>query len=452
MTRGERGFSRRIAVIGTGISGLAAAWLLGRSHDVTVYEKAKRIGGHSNTVLAPTPRGDVPIDMGFIVYNEATYPNLVALFDHFKVRTQLSCMSLSVSLDDGDFEYSGGDISGLVAQRRNLVRPRFWSMLKDLHRFYRRAPSDLRELDRNGATLGEYLAAAGYGAAFQNDHLLPMAAAIWSASTRAILDFPAAAFVRFYVNHGLLRLRDRPPWRTVSGGSRVYLRALTRAFAHRIRTGVGVCAVRRSEDEVSVIDRFGASQSFDEVIIATHSDQALALLDRPTSKERRILGGLRYRSNTATLHSDPALMPKRRRAWSSWNILGRTGLATDENPTVTYWMNSLHDIPSEAPLFVTLNATREPRQAWAHETYAHPQFDSAAIAAQRELWSLQGEGGVWFCGAYFGAGFHEDGLQAGLAVAEALGGVHRPWSVPNESSRIVIGQKRKRAAALESTT
>jgi uncharacterized protein len=436
--QGKSAIRKNVAVIGTGISGMSAAWLLSQGHDVTVYERDRRLGGHSNTVTVRGAKGEIAVDTGFIVYNEATYPNLTALFDHLKVPTQPSEMSLAVSLADGALEYAGGDLSGLFAQKRNLLRPRFWSMLRDLRRFYRDAPRDLAALDESW-TLGDYLDAGAYGSAFRDDHLLPMAGAIWSAPAGAILRYPAASFIRFQENHGLLKLRNRPPWRTVLGGSRAYVRRLTGSYADRIRLAAGVAAVHRSGNAVNIRDRNGEVATFDHVVIATHADQALSLLDDPTAPERRLLGAFRYSRNTAVLHSDPMLMPKRRAVWSSWNHIGRRRDDTQACPTVTYWMNRLQRIPQDTQLFVTLNPHREPREAWHSEVYEHPLFDTAAIGAQRQLWSLQGRRNTWFCGAYFGAGFHEDGLQSGLAVAEALGGIRRPWNVANESGRIVLG-------------
>ncbi len=430
---------KNIAVIGTGISGLSAAWLLSQRHAVTVYECDARTGGHSNTVIVKGAKGPIPVDTGFIVYNELTYPNLTALFAHLGVPTQLSEMSFAVSLADGAIEYSGSNLSRLFADKRNLLRSRFWSMLGDLRRFYREAPRDLVLLDRLDTTLGDYLDANAYGSAFRHDHLLPMAAAIWSAPAKTILDYPASSFIRFQDNHGLLRLRNRPQWRTVVGGSRTYVERLTRSFADRIRVSTGVAALRRDDECVQVRDRDGNVETFDAAVIATHADQALDLLERPTDGERRLLGVFGYSSNKAVLHSDPALMPKRRSAWASWNhIGGNAGEDEGACPTITYWMNSLQRIPSRTPLFVTLNPQRTPRDAWHSEVYAHPLFDSAAIKAQQQLWSLQGRHNTWYCGAYFGAGFHEDGLQAGLAVAEQLGGLRRPWDVANELGRIVL--------------
>ncbi len=426
----------RIAVIGTGISGLSAAWLLNRAHDVVVYERADRVGGHSNTVEIEDEGHVVPVDTGFIVFNQHAYPNLSALFRHLGVRTQPTDMSLSISLDGGSLEYSGGGLRGLFAQPRNIVRRRFWSMLSGLVRFYRRAPRDLaRGLD-DELSLGAYLDRLRCGAAFRDDHLLPMASAIWSAAPSEILSYPAAAFIRFHENHGLLRLRRRPAWETVVGGCRRYVDALTRSFADRIRLNCGVRSIARRDGIVLVTDISGRTQGYDHAVIATHADQALALLADATAEEATVLGDFRYSRNLAILHCDDSFMPRRRSVWSSWNcLIERRSM---DQACVTYWINRLQKIGSTRPLFVTLNPPRPPRRGTLLHTerYDHPIFDAAAMAAQQRLWRLQGQCNTWFCGAHFGSGFHEDGLQAGLAVAERLGGVRRPWQVENESARV----------------
>ncbi len=432
----------KIAIVGTGISGMAAAWLLSQRHDVTVYERAERIGGHSNTVDARLPHGTVAVDTGFIVYNEHTYPNLTALFDHLGVPSEASEMSLGISLDRGALEYAGDSLATVFAQKRNLASPRFWSMLRDLVRFYRDAPADMKRLGPR-ATLGDYLTIGNYGAAFRDDHLLPMAAAIWSAPPRAMLDYPAAAFIRFQENHGLLKLKDRPIWRTVRGGSRSYVERLTASYADRIRLNQDIVSIRRNPNGVEIDTADGDTQRYDDVVMATHADQALKLLADAGRDERALFTPFRYSRNLAVLHCDEGLMPRRRKVWSSWNYIGeRTPSDESGNAaggvTVSYWMNRLQNLDCETQLFVTLNPPRPPHAGtiFHSEIYEHPILDTGALEAQRKLWSLQGQNRTWFCGAYFGAGFHEDGLQSGLAVAEQLGGVRRPWRVENESGRI----------------
>ena len=420
-----------IAVIGSGISGLSAAWLLSKRHRVSLFEADDRLGGHSNTIDA----GGTPVDTGFIVYNEATYPNLTALLGHLGVPTIASDMSFAVSLDGGRLEYSGTGLAGLLAQPANVARPRFWMMLKELLRFYREAPYDIGRIGE--ISLAEYLDAKGYGAAFRDDHLYPMAAAIWSTPALDVGSYPAAAFIRFCENHGLLKLSGRPIWRTVDGGSRKYVARLAEKVAGRTFSGCGVRSIARRAGSVWLTDNEGIERRFDQVVVATHADQALRMLADPSQDERRLLGSFGYSRNEAVLHSDPRLMPRRRRAWSSWNYMTETQGET-RKLSVTYWMNRLQSLPNDQQLFVTLNPVAEPEASTVRHriVYEHPAFDAVAMRAQKQLWSLQGDRNTWFCGAYFGAGFHEDGLQAGLAVAEELGGVRRPWSVPNESGRI----------------
>ncbi|KRE04246.1 NADH-ubiquinone oxidoreductase subunit 6 [Bosea sp. Root381] len=441
-----RGKAMRIAVVGAGISGLSAAWMLGQAHDVVLFEAAPRIGGHANTVRLDGDGAGIAVDTGFIVYNEATYPNFIALMEHLGVATQPTEMSFAVSLDGGRLEYSGTSVAGLFAQRSNLVRPRFWAMLQDIARFYRNASNDILTGDPVDVSLGDYLAAGRYGAAFRDDHLLPMAAAIWSAPCAEILSYPAAAFLRFHHNHGLLQLTDRPVWRTVTGGSAVYVQRLRDAFSGTVRTDTPVRQVSRGPNEVVLLGD-GWSERFDEVVFATHADQTLAMLADPATAESEALGAFRYSRNRAVLHGDASLMPRRRRAWASWNHIGDRS-RPEASCAVTYWMNRLQALPADRPLFVTLNPPDMPREDTIlhEETYEHPLFDAAALGAQARLWSLQGVRRSWFCGAYFGAGFHEDGLQAGLAVAETLGGMRRPWRVQDESGRIPIPARQDQAA------
>ncbi len=440
----------KIAVVGAGISGLAAAWMLNHNHDVTLYEAQPRLGGHSHTVDAPSPGGSIAVDTGFIVYNQPSYPNLTALFEHLGVPTQLSNMGFAVSLDGGRIEYGGDNLIALFSQARNLISPRFWSMLRDLERFYREAPTHAAALEAQDISLGDYLKAHRYGAAFQNDHLLPQAGAIWSATPREIRDYPAAAFIRFCENHGLLKILGRPQWRTVTGGSRTYVAKLTEPLAGKIRTEAAVLGVRRTPAG-AVVQTARGEERYDHVVIATHADEGLALLQGPTARDRALLGAFAYSRNLAVLHGDAALMPRRRNTWSAWNYLGRSDGGADPRLCVTYWMNRLQNLPRETPLFVTLNPITEPDPAMVLRTdiYHHPLFNAAALKAQKQLWSLQGDDGVWWCGSYFGSGFHEDGLQAGLAVAESLGGAKRPWTVAGESNRIHLAANPQTTASLD---
>lgn len=440
---------RRVAVIGSGVAGLSAAWLLSRAMRVVLYEAQPRLGGHSNTGRVPGPGGAVPVDTGFIVYNERNYPNLVALFAALGVATAPSDMSFAASLDGGRLEYSGTSLNGLLGQRRNVLRPRFWTMLRDVRRFYREAPRVLADAEAGRLSLGDWLAEQAYSDAFVEDHLLPMGAAIWSTTARQMRDYPVQAFVRFFHSHGLLTLTDRPQWRTVQGGSIEYVRRIQALISEGVRSGSAVARVEKVGEMLRVIDRRGNQDLFTDVVIATHADEALAMLAEPAMPARSLLSAFRYTENLALLHSDATLMPQRRRVWSSWNYIGEpvTGAAdTDPALCVTYWMNRLQGLQTTKPIFVTLNPSRPVASERMHGCYryTHPLFNDAALDAQRRLWQMQGDGNIWFCGAYFGSGFHEDALQSGLAAAEALaaaagiGGLRRPWHVPDENGRIFV--------------
>ena len=443
----------KIAIVGTGISGLSAAWLLSHRHDVTVYERADRIGGHSNTIIASVDGRSIPVDTGFIVFNRRAYPNLTALFALLEVPTEVSDMSFAVSLDSGALEYSGTGLSGVFGQPSNLVRPRFWSMLSDLIRFYHSAPRDGELIDDEQVSLGDYLKMRRYGDAFRDHHILPMASAIWSVTPAEILSYPAASFIRFHNNHGLLQVRQRPAWETVVGGSRNYVERLSRHFIDRVKLDTAVVSVQRTKRGPVITDLRGHAERYDHVVMAAHADQTLATLPDASASERELLGAFRYSRNLAVLHSDDSFMPKRRSVWSSWNYIGTRNTVRD-GVCVTYWMNRLQTLATDRQLFLTLNPPRPPRSGTLlhSEVYDHPIFDAKAIAAQQKLWLLQGKRNTWFCGAHFGAGFHEDGLQAGLAVAEQLGGLRRPWSVPNESGRIVLTARTAQARSRELMT
>lgn len=417
-----------IAVVGAGVAGLGCAWWLSRRHRVTLYEKEARPGGHSCTVEVEGADGrPLAVDIGFMVLNEPNYPRLTRLFRRLGIETVPTDMSFSVSMDDGAFEYGGGDWGALFAQRRNLLRPGFWRMCADILRFFRkgRAAADDPALD--GLTLGEWLRRERFGRAFADRHILPMAAAIWSAPLAAVAEHPVRPFLAFFRNHGLLQLTDRPQWRTVAGGSRRYVEALVADGRFGLCAG-GVRAVLRDPGGVTVIRADGHAARHDMVVLATHADTSLRLLADADREERALLASFRYASNTVVLHGDPALMPKRRRVWSSWNHVGRSGDPATRRVAVTYWMNRLQHLPAHTPLFVTLNPWREPdpKRVHAVRTFDHPVFDAAALAAQARLPQLQGRRRTWYCGSWTGDGFHEAALGSGLSVAEALTGL-RPF-------------------------
>ncbi len=420
---------RHIAVAGAGAAGLSAAWLLSRRYRVTLFEAEPRLGGHANTVDVADDAGTVPLDTGFIVFNEPTYPNLTALFRHLEVPTEASDMSFAVSLDAGRLEYAGADnLAALFAQKRNLVRPRFLRMLADIVRFYREAAA-ADPAAHTQATLGEYLDRGGYGAALRDDHVLPMAAAIWSSSVDTILDFPAATFLRFFQNHGLLQVANRPRWRTVRGGSREYVRRIAAQLAPgSVRTSAPVVAVTRLDGGVEMTLAGGERHRADGIVFATHAPQALHALVDASADERSVLGAFRTQPNEAILHRDPAQMPRRKAAWASWNYAGQTGRLDSAAASVTYWMNRLQNIARPDNLFVTLNPLTPVREdlVLRRFAYQHPIFDRAALDAQQRLGTIQGVRRTWFCGAWQRYGFHEDALLSALSVAAQLG-VQAPW-------------------------
>lgn len=412
-----------IAIIGSGISGLGAAWALHEDNEITVYEADDRVGGHSHTVDVAGPDGVTSVDTGFIVYNETTYPNLTRLLDVLDVPTEPSDMSFSLSIAGG-VEY-GASLGGVLAKPANLLRPRFTRMLADISRFRRMAV----QLDPiPGETIGDFVERHRFSEGFVEDYLYPMTGAIWSAGRSTIAAYPAASILAFMRNHGLIEIVGRPRWRTVSGGSRTYVNRLTAGFADRIRRSTPVSSVRRDRQGVLVASG-GSVERYDHVVFASHSDQTLRMLGEDANgDERRLLTAIRYQMNEAVLHSDQTLMPRRRSVWSAWNAMTGPGANDKGGASVTYWMNRLQNLDSGIPLFVSLNPLREPAARLVHGrySYAHPVFDQKAIDAQAGIARIQGRANTWFAGAYLGYGFHEDGLQSGLFVAAALGSP-APW-------------------------
>lgn len=428
----------RIAVVGSGIAGLSAAWLLSQRHDVTVLEADARLGGHAHTVMVKSESGLIPVDTGFIVCNSWTYPNFMALMDYLGVAMTRTAMSFSVSADQGRYEYSGDHFGTLLGTARQLASPSHWRMIADLVRFYRTAESKAPHMPE-GMTLGEFLHREGYGRTFMYRHILPMAGAIWSSTPDEVAAYPLRAFVRFFANHKLFELGNRPDWCTVTGGSGEYVKRLAADARFTVRLSTPVQRIRRHAAGADVYLPGGMTETFDAVVIASHGDQALRLLADPTPEERALLSPFRTSVNRVLLHRDATLMPRTRRFWSAWNYRGDDA-GHDQRLSVTYWMNALQKLPTGTQHFVSLNPQVRPAAdlvdgSW---TYHHPLFNADTLAAQKELWSLQGVKRTWYCGAWFGAGFHEDGAQAGLAVAEQLGGLPRPWRLENPSGRIHV--------------
>ncbi len=417
----------RIAVIGTGISGMAAAHLLHPHHRITVYEQADRPGGHARTVHV-RPKGATQltaVDTGFIVYNERNYPELTGLFAHLDVPTQNAPMSFGISLGDGGVEYGAASANALFGQRSNLVNPRFLGMLLDIMRFNRHASSILEDT-ASTLSLGQWLKQLKMGRAFREHYLLPMGGAIWSSPVSDMLDFPARSFVQFFANHGLLTVTDQPQWRTVTGGSQVYVEKITASWLDRLRLSCGATRITRNATGVTVEDSQGGSEHYDAVVMACHSDQTLALLADADGLEQEILRPMCYQKNRAVLHQDARLMPKRRACWSSWIYLSQGG--AEEKMSLTYWMNELQSLPSEHPLFVTLNPPEgfAVRDVLDEKEFTHPVYDQPMLDAQARLPELQGRRGLWLCGAYHRYGFHEDGLASAVRVAQSLG-APVPW-------------------------
>lgn len=435
--------SLNIAVIGTGIAGMSAAWLLSKRHQITVFEQNERIGGHTSTVELDIKKKKVPIDTGFIVYNEKNYPNFVQLLKYLAVQTQPAEMSFSVSLDQGKFEYGSRNINSFFGQRSNILKSDFWIMLNDIRKFFREANKfDRRRMESTSITVGEFLTQNEYGMSFIEKFILPMGAAIWSTKADDIKNQPLETFIKFFSSHDLLQFTNQVQWQTIIGGSREYIKKITATYADKIKLNNGVVGILRKRDGIVLSDIHGEKYFFDQVIIASHADEALRMLSDADTTEKDILGAFKYNDSNVLLHSDASLMPKRRNVWSSWNFLG----SHYDGVSVTYWMNLLQSIDNEAPYFVSVNPKFEPDSKLVHKRfqYHHPYFNIKAWEAQKKLWELQGKNRTWFCGSYFGFGFHEDALQAGLAVAEELGGVERPWKIRENSTRIYRNNLLKR--------
>jgi uncharacterized protein len=415
----------RIAVVGSGISGLSCAHLLSGLHDVVLYEGQPRPGGHSRTMNVPRPDGPLPVDTGFIVYNEINYPLLTKLFAALSVPTKPSDMSFGLRYGDGELEFCASSLDGIFAQKKNMASPRYLRMLADIMRFFRSAKLVLEE--PGDPTLGEFIDRLAPGDWFKDRFLVPMGAAIWSTPPRDMLAFPAKTFVRFFQNHGLLSVNGHHQWRTVDGGSEQYVRRITEGLGSRLRTGQPVREVRTSQGGFEVVTATGETDRFDEVVLAAHADASLAMLADPTPDERRILGQFKFRDNEGVLHTDTRLMPNAKAAWASW-VYASSGADDGSGVSVTYWMNKLQSLPGE-DVFVSLNPDREidPAKVIDRHVFRHPVFSREAVAAQDEIPSIQGKRGLWFCGAWQRNGFHEDGLWSAVRVAEAKR-VPIPWA------------------------
>jgi predicted NAD/FAD-binding protein len=414
----------KIAIIGSGISGLGSAYLLHKEHDVTIYEKNDYIGGHSRTVNINIDNKTIPVDTGFIVFNYRNYPNLSALFEHAEVKVAKSDMSFGVSIDNGWLEYGTRRPLDLFAQKSNLMRHEFWKMISDILKFNKNAKKYLE----SDISLGECLEKLGMGKWFRDYYLLAMGGAIWSTPVDEMLNFPAKTFIRFFDNHGLLTVNDQPQWYTVDGGSKEYIKTITKPFKDKIRLSCGVEKIIRKVKHVEVLSTDGKIEKYDEIILACHSDQALKMIETPSKEENRILKAIKYQPNQMYLHSDTSFMQKRKNAWSSWVYLSEDKKDNSNSVSLSYWMNNLQPLNTDKPTIVTLNPHRMPEKAKIYDSYTfeHPVFDNSAIKAQEEINTIQGKNKLWFTGAWLRYGFHEDGLLSAVNVAKKLG-VKIPW-------------------------
>jgi predicted NAD/FAD-binding protein len=417
---------KRIAVIGSGISGLSAAWLLRHHCAVTLFEANDYLGGHTNTVDVTLEGITAPVDTGFLVHNDLTYPHLIALFKHLNIATHPTDMSFSVAIPDLPLEWAGTDLGSVFAQKRNLLRPAFWRMLRDILRFNRNAKAHLQEATTQGWSLRQLLDAHGYRQSFRDWYLIPMAAAIWSSPAREILEFPAQTFITFCLNHHLLQINDRPQWKTVINGARTYVAAMASALED-IRLNCPVLSVRRTQEGVILASTHG-EERFDEVIFACHAPTTLRLLKDASEHERSVLQAFRYQPNVAILHTDERFLPGDRRTWAAWNYQSGPDEGGTRPVCVSYLINKLQPLPFSTPVIVTLNPYRLPAPEKTLRTieYEHPLFDAMAVAAQSRLADIQGQHRAWFCGAWAGYGFHEDGLKSAVEIVRQMG-VTIPW-------------------------
>ncbi len=409
----------RIAVVGSGISGLASAWLLSREHDVVLFEAGDYLGGHTHTHDIEIADKTYAVDTGFIVFNPPHYPLLQKMFGELGVDSQPTTMSFAVRDERSGIEYNANSLDTLFCQRRNLVSPRFLGMVRDILRFYREAPA-LLALDAPDSGIGDYLGERSYGAAFRDLHLVPMASALWSSPPDQILKFPVKYLVQFMANHQMLQISNRPAWRVVKGGSQSYVRALIANWKVQARTNCAVTAIRRDSDGVQ-IDHNAGVERFDQVVLACHSDQALKLLTDASERERSILGAMPYQSNETVLHTDERMLPRQRKAWAAWNA--SIPQRADDHCTVTYCMNLLQSLNAPVTFCTTLNRTAQidPDKILRRMSYRHPVYSQTSVAAQRRKAEIQGSNRTWFCGAYWGWGFHEDGMRSAVDVTSALG-------------------------------
>jgi predicted NAD/FAD-binding protein len=423
--------TEKIAIIGTGIAGMAAAWLLDQRYQTLLIDKNNYIGGHTNTITVNDKNtGELTaVDTGFIVYNEPNYPNLVGLFDTLEVATRPTNMTFSASILNSGLEYAGNNLDTLFAQRKNLLSPRFIKLVYDILKFNRHAKALIKDDQADSQlTLGEFLTKLGIGKAMQDDYLLPMAAAIWSCPPQQMQSFPAISFAQFFNNHGLLNVSDRPQWRTVEGGSQCYVDKLLTSFLGEIIVDNGVTKIDRQTDGVTLTLEDGQQHKVDQVVIATHADEALALLSNATESEHKLLSSFRYQENDTFLHTDAALMPVHPKVWSCWNYLARQSGESTPSVSVSYWMNALQGLDTSTDYFVSLNPIHkiDPDKIIRRIRYMHPVFDNEAMTAQHHLGQLQGQNRTWFAGSYFGYGFHEDALTSAVSIAKKLN-VPIPW-------------------------